>query len=359
MKSKFFLILGFVVAAFCGLTSCEKDNELKLPDEDITPGHEGLFVLCQGQYYNGIEGSLNVIDYKSEKSQLNIFRSANDRYLGGTPQCGIVYGSKIYIGVYESNTIEIIEKSDYKSVKQINLNNETGTQPRNMIAAGGNIYISMFDGYVARLDTTTLQINAKIKVGANPEIMTLYNNKLYVPNSDGMSYPDPMGKTASEIDLKSFTVTRTFEVPENPSRFYASADKGLYLLCMGNYSDVNAALYKINPDFSYSYIDDATLAEICDDWLYYVNEPFYSTGEPVYRRFNLKSGEISDWSIEKPEYATGIYYDIVEERICISSLRYYGGIWPSYELPGYVAVYDKEGNHLRDYEVGVGPAWLF
>lgn len=355
------LRFSFAACLILSLAACEKDdsNEPQLPDIADPVVSEGIFVLNQGNYYAGIEGSLNIIEYNSAQSRQNVFLSVNGRTLGSTPQCGLAYGSKIYLGIFESNTIEIIDRSNYKSLKQIPLNGSPypGTQPRSMVASDGKVYISMFDGYVARLDTVTMQIDASVKVGPNPEIMTLHKGKLYVPNSDGMSTTG-FGTTASEINLATFSVSQTFKVPVNPARFYSNGSE-LFLLCNGNYYDEDAKLYKINPDFSNVSIDNATLAEICGNYICYVNDPFYGNGQADYKKYDITSGEISNWNIDRPEYASNIYYDPVAEKISIFSLKYYGGIWPSYELPGYVAVYDKDGNHLRNYDCGVGPACIF
>lgn len=361
MKKQRYCYISAGLMIMAGLTSCsDTKEEPSMPDGDNPTVSSGLFVLNQGNYYSGIEGSLNMIDYSDGASQTEVFQKANGRSLGSTPQCGICYGSKVYLGVYDSNTIEIIDKNDYKSIRQIKLpeSGYSGSGPRSMVATGGKVYISMFDGYVARLDTISLHIDASVQVGPNPETMAVYNGKLYVPNSDGMSMSGSFGTTACEIDLGNFTVTQTFNVPENPVQFMAN-ETGLYLLCNGNYYDVEAKIYKIDPGVGHETIDNATVAAICGNYIYYVNDPFYGTGHADYKQYNLKTREISDWTIERPEYATSIYYDDLAGRIAISSLRYYGNIWPSYDQPGYVAVYDTNGTHLKDYDCGVGPSCIF
>lgn len=359
MKKLFPLAIAAIAAA--GLVSCDDNNEPKLPDADHPTVSQGLYVLDQGNYYNGIEGSLNVVDYNSTSTMRNVFRTANNRSLGATPQCGVAYGSKIYLGIYESSTIEVINRSDYKSAKQFILDGteQPGTQPRSMVATGGKIYISMYNGYVSRLDTLTMTIDASVKVGPNPEIMGLYNNKLYVPNSDGMNYASGVyGKTASEIDLSSFTVTRTFEVPENPAQFIPTS-RGLYLLSKGNYGDTSSALYRIKSDLSYEKVADATIAASCGNYICFVNDPYYGSGVADYRRLNLATGEVTVWNIEHPEYATEIFYDELAQRIAINSLRKYDAPYPNYDRDGYVAIYDTNGNHIADYATGVGPACMF
>lgn len=361
MKRKFLFHSFIALLVVTVMTACEDKgkNEPSLPDADKPTTSSGFFVLNQGNYYAGIEGSLNFIEYDATDALENVFQTVNKRSLGATPQCGVAYGSKVYLGIYESSTIEIIDRTTFKSLKQIKLDGskQPGTQPRSIVSDKGKIYISLFDGYVARLDTATLEIDATVEVGPNPETIVIRNGNIYVPNSNGMSM-EGFGTTASIIDISSFSVTKTFTVPENPNRFYAS-DKGLFLLCLGNYYDVEAKIYKISGDLSYQEIGPATLAEICGDYLCFINDPFYGTGTADYKKYDIATGEISDWTIERPEYASDIYYDTVSEKIIINSLKYYGNIWPSYNLPGYVAVYDKAGNHLHDYSTGVGPAAIF
>lgn len=340
------------------MASCSDDNSPELPNPDFPKVSNGVYVLNQGNYYSNVEGSLTVIDYDMSSSREKVFMTANGRSLGNTPQCGVAYGSKIYLGIYGSSTIEIIDRETFISEKQIRLDgSETpGTEPRDIVATGGKLYISMFNGYVARLDTLSQSIDATVQVGPNPETMALRNGHLYVPNSDGMSMTG-FGTTASEIDLASFTVSRTFTVPQNPVKFMNTSN-GLFLLCNGNYSDESAALYKVNDDFSTTKVCDATMAEVCGDKICIVNDPFYGSGVADYLQYDLLTGTLGDWTIQRPEYATDIFYDTITGNTVISSLVM-DGIYPSYILPGYVNVYDASGAFVRKYNAGSGPAFIF
>lgn len=358
MKNRNYYLWAAAAMAFA-FTSCSDDDGPGMPDPDYPTVSEGIYVLNQGQYYSGIEGSLNVLGYSAQQSLQDVFKTANGRSLGDTPQTGVAYGSKIYIGVCESNTVEIIRRSDYKTIKQIKLdgsNGIAGKQPRSMVSHNGKVYISMYDGYVARLDTLTLEIDKSVQVGPNPEIMALHNNKLYVPNSDGMNYAVSYGKTASEVDLATFTVTKTFEVPLNPYQFY-SIDGRLFLLSKGDYASVMGALYEINGDYTNTKLCEATLAGAGRDCIYMVNDPFYGAGVAEYKQFNLADNQVTDWEITRPDYPNCIYYDNLSGNLMIASYIY-DGPYPSFTLPGYVNVYTPDGS-VKKYNVGVGPAWIF
>ena len=59
-------------------------------------------------------------------------------------------------------------------------------------------------GYVAKIDTVSLQVVDECIVGYQPEEMAIVGNKLYVANSGGYRVPN-YDRTVSVIDLKTFT----------------------------------------------------------------------------------------------------------------------------------------------------------
>lgn len=352
---KKFYLPAIVAVMGMSMASCSDDDKNIPQNPDAPETATGLFVLNQGNFYNAIDGSLNLINFQSGESRQNAFKTANGRSLGDTPQCGTSYGSKTYVGVYESNTIEIID-ANMKSVKQIRLEGN-GKQPRSIVAHEGKVYISMYDGYVARLDTATLTIDKTVQVGPNPEIIAIYNGKIYVPNSDGMNWQNGYGKTASEIDIATFTVTKTFEVPVNPDQFYATED-GLFLLSKGNYIDVSSNLYKINSDYTAKEVAPATIACIANGGLMIINDPFYGAQPAEYSFYDSASGQIRKLNVEKVEYPNAIYYDEINDKVFVASYVM-NGQYPSYDLPGYVNEYDSQMNFIKKYDVGAGPACMF
>ncbi|MDE6538541.1 MAG: hypothetical protein K2M13_10995 [Muribaculaceae bacterium] len=345
-------------------TSCSEDEPKKEIDRPSVS--EGFFVLNQGNFYQNIEGSLNFYNPFTDKVETNIFRNANKRSLGDTPQCAAAYGSKIYIGTYSSSTIEILDAETFISLKQIKLNaGETGSMPRSMVTEGGKVYITMYDGYVARLDTVTLNIDAKVKVGPNPEEAVIFRNKLYVPNSDGMNQEGIYGKTASIIDLPSFTVESTVEVPENPSAFVV-ANNRLFLLSKGNYRDMASKIYEIDPDIvslqkegkeGYTPLVNATFIAESPQYLYYMDVPFYSDTR-VIGRIDLSSGRNETWDAKEVEYPNSIAVDPNTREVIIGSYIY-DGPYPSYIAPGYIVRYSDNLIYNGKNTVGSGPSFIF
>lgn len=361
---KIFLFLAAALMAG-SLVSCKDDDNSNKNEDPILGKTRVAYVLNQGQSYNNIEGSFNLIPFIGEQSALNVFKTVNGRSIGNTPQCGVADEDYIYLGIFESNTIEILERDTYKSVKQIRLDQsgKPGTQPRSMVADNGKVYISMYDGYVARLDSKTLTIDASVKVGPNPEIMCLYNGKLYVPNSDGSNWQSGYGKTVSVVDVKSFQVTKTFETGLNPCECYAT-NKGVYVLCKGNYSMdpstlIASKLYQITDNYESHEVAEATICCPAGNLLYFINQPFNGDGSATYSILKVTDNTVVDWNIARPDYANSIAYDKEANRIFIGSYIM-DGKYPSYQAPGYVAVYNANTNELlHRYNVGVGPSAIF
>lgn len=357
MKSSIFLIGCLAAAVTIGFSSCSSDEPDEIPtNEYLVPN--GAYLLNQGNYSNKIEGALNVLDFDSSTMAQGVFKAANQRSLGSTPQCGIAYGAYIYIGVYESNTIEIIDRNTYKSVKQISLEgSKQGQMPRSMAAHEGKVYVSMYDGYLARLDTATKVIDASVKVGPNPEIIAIHGNNIYVPNSDGMNWAVGYGTTASIVSIETFKVVSTIEVPLNPYKF-VSLGSSLYLLSRGDYGAVSAAVYKIESNNSATLVAPATMVagNPTSNSLYLVNAPW--GGTVSYSLYNAATGTSSTLDIKNVDYPSGIGVDPVSGTLLISSYPLENGK-ASYTLPGYVCRFNSAGNYIDRFNIGVGEPCMF
>ena len=354
--NKKIIFLSIAAVAAIGFASCSNEDA---PDSGVTPEPEvksarTAYILSQGNYYSFIEGSLDVINLTEGTISTDVFLKANGRNIGATPQWGLAYGSKLYVAMPQSNTIEIVDPSTYKSVKQIKLSESgfDGTGPRSMATKDGKVYISMLDGYVCRLDTVSMEIDASVKVGANPEIIAIHGDKIYVPNSDGMNNPD-YGTTASVISIDDFKVESTITVPMNPKQFI-SANGNLYLICMGNYGDVAAALYKIGTDNTYTEVTTATIADPYEDKLYIVDNPY--GGTPSYKIYDMSSGTLETTDFSEVVNPSKIAVDPSTGEILISS---YKDKFDAYNLPEILYQYDKERKLIKKYDIGIGEPCIF
>ncbi|WDF53524.1 YncE family protein [Mucilaginibacter sp. KACC 22063] len=228
------LLIAFAATAL--LSACHKDKNDPTPD---TPGSQraGVYILNQGNF-GGNNGSLTYYDYTSKNLTADIFSSVNGKGLGDTPNDIKIYGSKMYITVNVSSTVEVLNPKTGKEIKQIAFTNgTTNRQPRSIAFYKGNAFITSYDGTVAVLDTATLTVSKYITVGRNPEQMVVSNNKLYVANSGGLSFGNP-DKTVSVVDLTTLTETKKITVIANPVSMAADAYGHVYVVSTGDYNTI-------------------------------------------------------------------------------------------------------------------------
>lgn len=229
MKSfqlKTFLAAASILAV---LSACNKDKVNPSPEVPQT----GVYVISQGGITHN-NSTLNFYSYKTKATTSDIFSAVNGRGLGDTGNDGKIYGSKMYITVNYSSTLEIVDAHTAKSIKQIKLADAgKNRQPRFVVFDKNKAYISSYDGTVAVLDTASLAIEKYIKVGRNPEQMVISNGKLYVANSGGLDLVNP-DHTVSVVDLASQTEIKKIDITiTNPIDIAADAYGDVYVIAYG------------------------------------------------------------------------------------------------------------------------------
>ena len=249
------LLLGLVVS----FAACDNENDVPETPAGGESSTNVCYVLNAGDWKSS-NSSLTRYDLTTGGAVPNYFEFRNDRCLGNTANDMLVHGSKMYIAVSGESTIEITSL-DAKSIKQIKC---TG-QPRYLAADGDKVYVTYYDGNVARIDTTSLEIDAMVEVGRNPEQLAVCGGKLYVANSGGMDYNTEVGydKTVSVVDLATFTEVEKIEVVCNPA-VVVSCNEGVFVASYGNYYDIPSTLQCISPDGSVAVVEECSnMTELC------------------------------------------------------------------------------------------------
>lgn len=202
-----------------------------------------LYVLNEG-LWNANNSSLTRYSFDDASVKNNCFFDVNGKGIGDTANDICVYGSKMYIAVAGENVIWVTDK-DAHILQQI----ETEGQPRYLATAGGNVYATYYNGYVARIDTTEMRVDATVAVGRNPEQLAVSAGRLFVANSGGLDYATEVGydRTVSVVDIETFTEITKIDVAMNPANILAADNGYLYLVSLGNYSTVPNTLQRINP----------------------------------------------------------------------------------------------------------------
>ena len=337
------------------------------PDYSVPADKQGLFVFNGGNQGKSIDGSLSFINFSKKEVSNDVFTSKNSRSLGGTVQNGAVFRDLLYIAVYGSKTIEVMDKLTMESVKQIAIPS-SADGPRFVVADDNYVYASLYSGAVIRINPATNEIDKTVDVGPNPEEMVIANGFLYVVNSDGLNYENGYadGMSVSKIDLASFTEVKKIAVGVNPARI-ASDGTNVYALCNGDYYTMPSTIYKISADDStidlgveaaWMVVNNGMLYTISSVWTTDDGDNWYTVD--AYTQYDLKdmsvksSAFLGENVVDAP---AGIAFDAEGSQLFVSSYNKVGG-FASYDTDGYVNQYDLQGNLVKKYDVGVGPCYM-
>ena len=172
----------------CSLLATDDDNSGNGEEETEFRAERGIYVFNNGNEGYSINGSLTFLDPAGNCYFSDVFKYANGRELGSTVQDGVVLGENLYIAVFGSNTVEVVDKHTALSVAQILPTTAQGEGPRDIVTDGEYVYVSMQSGHVSRINPSTNAIDNTVQVGPNPEEMAVVGDYLYVVNSDGLNY---------------------------------------------------------------------------------------------------------------------------------------------------------------------------
>lgn len=333
------------------------------PDYSVPTDQQGLYIFNTGNEGSSINGSINYVNFSKHDNHAKVFETVNGRSLGSTVQNATIWHNKMYIAVFGSNTIEVVDKLTAESIKQIKLGEDDG-KPRFVIADGNYVYASMQTGFVSRINPETDEVDKTIAVGPNPEEMAIMNGYLYVVNSDGLNWNGGYanGKSVSKIDLSTFEEVKKIGVGLNPTRI-AADDTYVYVVSMGDYGATPSSIWKIDAN------DNTTDTGVSATWiavnaglLYVINSVYNAdyTTTNNYTVYNVEDMSVKtenflqDDLVESP---AGIVIDPVGGNIFISSYYLENG-FPAYSTIGHVIQYDFDGVSSWDSSAGVGPCYM-
>jgi len=355
---KFLFKNGFILAYIVLFSACDDMKNLPTPiDLPTTPGESGkMYVLCEG-LFNMNNSTLSLLNFDNHTLNSDFFLFQNNRGLGDTGNDMKRYGSKLWIVVNVSSQVEVVDLNSGISMKRIPFfnSNNVARQPRFITFEGSKAYVCSFDGTIARIDTTSLNIEAITSAGRNPDGITISNGKLYVSNSGGLDIPN-YDNTVSVIDLKSFTELKKITVGLNPFKIEADKQGNVYVVSRGNNSNIKATWNRIN-----SYTDELVETynnlpvvnfTIHNDTAYIYNYDFVNNSYWV-KTFDCKTKQIvsenfiSDGTIlERP---FGIYIHPTNGNVYLTDAR-------NYTTKGDLFCFNRKGKLLYKIKnIGLNP----
>lgn len=260
MKSIRILFLLILVAILS--VGCREESVVYLSDPDPVDDPSPIFEEIQGFYL------LNEGNMGSNKSTLdryvyadgiytrNIYSEVNPdvpKELGDVGNDLKIYGSRLYAVINCSNKIEVMDAATARRIGQIDIPN-----CRYIEFDGAYAYVTSYagpveirpdysqKGYVAKVDTATLQVVDRCIVGFQPDELAILGGKIYVANSGGYMVPN-YENTVSVIDLERFVEERRIEIAINLHRIRPDSKGRLWITSRGDYYDKDARLFCFNP----------------------------------------------------------------------------------------------------------------
>lgn len=361
---KYFKFSAIALLAIATFTACDDSTEPIV--DPVTPpetAYKGTiaYVVNQGNMYNKLPGSIDQLNLISGSVASGYFYKVNGQYLGDTPQAPVRYGQKIYVPMYGSNCLWIIDAQSMKQLAQVSV-----SHPEAVVGSNGYVFVASNDGYVERVDTATfVKDTQQIEVGPNPAAFTALNEKVYVTVSDGYNYMGDNayqnGKKVVAINAKTFTKDAQYTVGINPGLISAGSTD-LFVVARGNYTDIASTVQKI--DLSTGKVSDVcegSLIAMQNDTLYVLNIGYDENYNPVVSTrwidvINNTSGTNFIESNSLPVNPIAININPVDGHIFICSRASTSST--AYSENGIVYEYSnlKSGAKLvHTYNVGVEP----
>ncbi|KFE98104.1 hypothetical protein IX39_17060 [Chryseobacterium formosense] len=328
MKKIYFLILAFVVF----FTNAQT---------------EGILVLNEG----GAGSNTAEISFINNQSVVtnNYFKLKNNNAtLGDTAQDIKIFGDKIFVVLNISNTIKVINKSDFSLITTISTN---VANPRYIAFSGNKFYVTNWGNnnmanYVAVYDLNTYAHEANIPVGNGPEKIFSKNNKLYVLLKGGYG----LNHFMDVINTTTNSVESQVNVGDSPNSIFEK-DNLLYIMSSGDpYSATSfgtLTVYNTNTQSTASsttfpvgvkpsYMDtDGTN-------IYYMNEAsIYKT--PIASP-SINTQPIAVTPITVNSYGTAYGFNVVNNTI-------YAADPSGYIAPGKIYAYNLQGTLQNTFTV--------
>jgi len=347
-----FSILHFTfLVLLIAIASCKKKNPTPEAEAPAVLEH-GFLVLNEG-LFNLNNSTLSWVNTGDHSVNNQFFEDKTDRGLGDTGNDLDRYGSKIYVIVNVSSTVEILDARTGNPIRQISMiAGTTPKQPRSIAFYGPNAFVTCYDGFVDVIDTNSLTVTQRIPVGSNPEGLAVSNGKLYVANSGGLN--SVTDSTVSVISLATFQETGRITVGKNPGSVCADSQGDIYVISRGNYGSIPSRMHRINTvtdTKAQSYSFDASGITRMNDQLLISYYNFASNTSAI-GLFDALTEQLT-----VPNYIStagittlyGITYSPVTNKIYCSDAN-------SFTSTGYVHLFSAAGVFERTYHVGLNPS---
>ena len=356
------------------MTSCREEQVIFIPEEVeiTTPQYtsvQGFYLLNEGNMGSN-KATLDYYNYRTGRYTRNIFSISNPtvpKEMGDVGNDLGIYGSKLYAVINCSDKIDVMDKNTVKKIGQINIPN-----CRFIKFYKGYAYVTSYAGpvvinpnyeqrgYVAKVDTATLQVVDRCLVGFQPDELDIINDKIYVANSGGYMVPN-YENTISVIDINTFTEEKRIEIDINLQCCRADKHGNLWISSRGDYYDHPSRLFvydtrherllkAFDTEVSSMWLDGDSLYVIGVQWSYVTMH-----NEVAYALINTSSLEvvsehfITDGTEQEISMPYSVAVNPITKEIYVTDAK-------DYISPGRLYCFSPEGVKQWDVRTGDIPA---
>lgn len=360
MKTTIFAFKRTITLALLGsvlfISSCKKDKEPVLDKGPKTT--LGVYVLCEGGYDQINESSITYYDVVKNTTDKNYFKTQNGVELGTNANDLKQYGSKLYCVVTgttpdaKNSYVEVINPVTGKSIKRIQFADATrGFLPRYITFYQNKAYVTGYDGYISKIDTASLTIEARVATGGALDGIAAVNGKLYAANSSHPIFPNGNNSSVSVVDIATFTKLKDINVSINPSKITATATGDVFVITSGQYSPFIASAFEklssATDSKTQTYTYNLSALTISGDKGYVITGDYPG----VLKTFNIATAAIganfvTDATTFQNPY--GLSVNALDENVFVADATDYTG-------DGRIFCFDSTGKSKFDFATGKIP----
>lgn len=324
-----------------------------LVEDEIPENISGAFLVLNEGLFQQNNSSITWFHWHTRQNTGALFEKKNFIGMGDTGNDMGIYGDKIYILMNNSHILHVLNRRTGKLIEQVHLvENGIGASPRSLAFHQGKVYVSAFNGYLYKLDTTNWILEEKMQLGTNPDQVLQLNNELWISNSGGLL--EEGDSTISVVDLNTFSEINRITIGRNPGSL-AYLDGSVFAVSRGDYISIPSKIVKISAEqkaVTQSQEKNIGTVRVYSGKLYATSYYFESTSSALYELnptdFSTISGNlITDLSIQT-------LYGF--ERLDVLGQEVFAFLDAKQFIhQGTVVITDGEFKHLFSFSVGLNP----
>jgi hypothetical protein len=299
---------------------------------------EQVFVACEGNYYDGNQGTLWTI---SEGA----ISEYPDNPIGNIAQSLYVHDDLLFLAVNGSGNIQVFQITD-SSLIPLHIIDTQSSGPREMLVYNDKLYFTnWYSADVKKLSLSTWEIESEIAMPGLPEDIIFHDGYIYVSITMNLDWSDASSVVA--IDPDDEAIINTYDVGYGPGSLLVH--NGAVYVSRTYYDSSWNAFYGTSRIRSNGVIDILNYGSgaICGGGIYkYQNS--------VYRTYDGGIAKINENLEIMPDTKLGDYNPLEVYSAKVIGDNIYFGLS---DFLGFdeVAVIDSDGNETARYTVGAIP----